>query len=453
MTEALLAILIVLLLVTVVWLAVLVRRPSTSAVLFEERVSGLEKSLERGERGVREEFARSRQEGMEQSRALREEVGTQLKGFNDSVLRQMAEVSHLQNQQMETFAAHLAKLSSSNETKLEALKSAVENRLAQLQQDNARRLEEMRLTVDEKLQGTLERRLGESFKLVSERLELVHKGLGEMQTLALGVGDLKKVLTNVKTRGTWGEVTLGNLLEQVLAPDQFARNVATRPGRTERVEFAIKLPGRGDGESDVVWLPVDAKFPKEDYERLVEAADRADQAALDEAVKQLENRLKEEARTIRELYLEPPHTTDFAILFLPTEGLYAEALRRPGLVDYIQREHRVSLAGPTTLGALLNSLQMGFRTLAIQRRSSEVWNVLGAVKTEFGKFGGVIDKVQKKLNEASSAIDSAATRTRAIERKLRDVQALPAADVEALPLTDNEPPSELPAAPVDSRSA
>lgn len=443
MTETLLAILIVLLLAGVVLLVVWLRRTSGDSPAMGEGLSGLEKNLERIERGLRDEFARSRQEGAELARALREETGSNLKGFNDSVLKQMSDVSHLQNKQMETFAAHLARLSTSNETKLEALKSAVEARLAQLQQDNARRLEEMRLTVDEKLQSTLEKRLGESFKLVSERLEQVHKGLGEMQTLALGVGDLKKVLTNVKTRGTWGEVALGNLLEQILTPEQFARNVATRPGRAERVEFAIKLPGRGETESDVVWLPIDAKFPKEDYERLVEAADRADQPALDEAIKQLENRLKEEAGKIRERYLEPPHTTDFGILFLPTEGLYAEALRRPGLMDFLQREHRVSLAGPTTLAALLNSLQMGFRTLAIQRRSSEVWNVLGAVKTEFGKFGDVIDKVQKKLNEASSVIDSAATRTRAIERKLRDVQALPtASDAPVLPLVQGEAETE-----------
>ncbi len=446
MTETLLAVLIVLLLAGVVLLVFWLRRAAGDSPAMGERLSSLEKNLERIERGLRDEFARSRQEGAELARALREETVANLKGFNDSVLKQMTDVSHLQNQQMETFSAHLAKLSTSNEAKLEALKSAVEGRLAQLQQDNARRLEEMRLTVDEKLQGTLEKRLGESFKLVSDRLEQVHKGLGEMQTLALGVGDLKKVLTNVKTRGTWGEVALGSLLEQILTPEQYARNVATRPGQAERVEFAIKLPGRGEADSDVVWLPIDAKFPKEDYERLVEAADRADQAAQDDAIKQLENRLKEEAGKIRERYLEPPHTTDFGILFLPTEGLYAEALRRPGLMDFLQREHRVSLAGPTTLAALLNSLQMGFRTLAIQRRSSEVWNVLGAVKTEFGKFGDVIDKVQKKLNEASSVIDSAATRTRAIERKLRDVQALPfAGDVPVLPLAEGERETEKPA--------
>lgn len=370
---------------------------------------------------------------------LREAMTAALKGFNDSLLRSMADTTGLQARQLEAFAAQLAKLTETNEKKLAELRAAVEAKLGQIQTDNANKLDEMRRTVDEKLQGTLERRLGESFKLVSERLELVHKGLGEMQSLASGVGDLKKVLTNVKTRGTWGEMQLANLLEQVLTPEQYATNVATKHGSNERVEFALKLPGRDDQDGKEVWLPIDAKFPKEDYERLIDAVERADPVAVEEAGKQLELRIRGEAKDIRDKYLDPPHTTDFAILFLPTEGLYAEALRRTGLADSLQRECRVVIAGPTTLAAVLNALQMGFRTLAIQQRSSEVWAVLGAVKTEFSKFGEVIGKVQKKLQEASNVIDDAARKSRTIERKLRTVQELPADKATAL-LGEPEPP-------------
>jgi DNA recombination protein RmuC len=326
--------------------------------------------------------------------------------------------------------ATLSKMAEQTDKKLEELKVAVERKLTQIQADNSAKLEEMRKTVDEKLQGTLEKRLGESFKLVSDRLEQVHKGLGEMQSLAVGVGDLKKVLTNVKTRGSWGEIQLGNLLDQILTPDQYERNVATRAGSVDRVEFALKLPGRDDGKS--VWLPIDAKFPKEDYERLVEAADRADVEAVEQASRQLEIRIKAEAADIHKKYIDIPNTTDFGILYLPTEGLYAEVLRRSGVADSVQRDFRVVIAGPTTLAALLNSLQMGFRTLAIEKRSSEVWTVLGAVKTEFGKFGGVIEKVQKKLQEASNVIDDAVARKKVMERKLRTVTELPAAETTAI---------------------
>jgi DNA recombination protein RmuC len=319
--------------------------------------------------------------------------------------------------------ATLSKMAEQTDKKLDELKGVVEAKLTQIQADNSAKLEEMRKTVDEKLQGTLEKRLGESFKMVSDRLEQVHKGLGEMQTLAVGVGDLKKVLTNVKTRGTWGEMQLGNLLEQILTPDQYEKNVPTKAGSADRVEFAIKLPGREDGKP--VWLPIDAKFPKEDYERLVEAAERADVEAVEQAAKQLELRIKAEAADIHRKYIDIPNTTDFGILFLPTEGLYAEVLRRTGVADSVQRDFRVVIAGPTTLAALLNSLQMGFRTLAIEKRSSEVWNVLGEVKTEFGKFGGVIEKVQKKLQEASNVIDDAVVRKKAVERKLRTVTESP----------------------------
>ena len=303
------------------------------------------------------------------------------------------------------------------------MRQTVEAKLTALQTDNAAKLELMRQTVDEKLHQTLEQRLGESFKLVSDRLELVQKGLGEMQTLAQGVGDLKRVLTNVKTRGTLGEIQLESLLEQILAPEQYQTNVTVMPGQTERVDFAIRLPG-SDEHDEPIWLPIDAKFPLEDYQRLVEAEANGDLAGVQEAAKWLETRIKTEAKSIRDKYIQPPHTTDFAILFLPLEGLFAEVLRRPGLFETLQRDYRVVLTGPTTITAFLQSLQMGFRTLAIQKRSSEVWKLLGTVKTEFGKFGTVLEKTQKKLQEASHTIDQAATRTRAIERTLRSVEAV-----------------------------
>lgn len=301
----------------------------------------------------------------------------------------------------------------------DSMRGLLDDRLRDVQQDGARQLEQIRATVDEKLQENLDRRFTESFKSVSERLEQVHRGLGEMQTLAAGVGDLKKVLSNVRTRGTWGEVQLGSLLEQVLSPDQFARNVATR-GTNERVEFAIRLPGNS-GETPV-WLPLDAKFPADAYQRLLEAIETGVPEAVEPAAKQLENAIKLQARTIREKYVEPPLTTDFAIMFLPTEGLYSEVVRRPGLAEYLQTEQRIVVAGPMTLAALLNSLQMGFRTLAIQKRSSEVWKVLGEAKTEFARYGQALDKVKKKIEEAAVAIDEAQVRTRAVNRRLRDVE-------------------------------
>jgi DNA recombination protein RmuC len=306
------------------------------------------------------------------------------------------------------------------------LRSTLTERLTEIQADTAKKLEEMRKTVDEKLHATLEQRLGESFKQVSERLEQVHRGLGEMQALASGVGDLKRVLTNVKTRGTWGEVQLGAIIEQVLTPDQYAKNVRTVPGGRDFVEFAIKLPGKDEGAP--VWLPIDAKFPMEDYQRLMDAQDRADVEQVEAAGKAMEVRIKQEAKSIRDKYIEPPHTTDFGILFLPTEGLYAEVLRRPGLADSIQREYRVIVSGPTSFAALLNSLQMGFRTLAIEQRSSEIWVLLGAVKTEFGKFGDVIDATQKKLEDASRHFEKVGQRTRAINKKLKGVEALAVSD-------------------------
>jgi len=348
------------------------------------------------------------------AREAREELRGSLSVFAQNVTTQLASGTGVQNAQFE------------------ALRGAVEQRLDKIQKDNAEKLEQMRKTVDDKLHETLDKRLSDSFKLVSERLEQVHKGLGEMQVLAAGVGDLKKVLSNVKNRGVLGEVQLAALLEQVLAREQYETNVATRPGSRERVEFAIKLPGAG-GEHSVVWLPIDAKFPLEDYERLQQAQDAADPLAVEVAAKALEARIKLEAKSIVEKYVEPPATTDFALLYLPLEGLFAEVLRRPGLLDTLQREFRVTICGPTTLTALLNSLQMGFRTLAIEKRSSEVWMVLSSVKTEFGKFAEVLANTKRQLQSAANSIDQAEVRTRQIERKLRDVEVLPGQEPERLP--------------------
>jgi DNA recombination protein RmuC len=386
----------------------------------QDLLQAVERGQEKLERSVRLEIAENRQEN-----------STTQRQFSDSVLARMSDIASLQTRQLEAFAKQLMTLTQSNDQKLDRLRETVEERLKLLQADNNRQLEQMRVTVDEKLHATLEQRLGESFRLVSERLELVHKGLGEMQTLASGVGDLKRVLTNVKTRGIWGEIHLASLLEQILTVEQYARNVATKKGSNDRVEFAVKLPGR-DKNDDCVWLPIDAKFPQEDYQRLLEAQEQANPAAAEEASRCLEARVKNEAKEIKEKYIDPPNTTDFAIMFLPVEGLYAEVLRRPGLCDGLLRDYRVVVTGPTTLAALLNSLQMGFRTLAVERRSSEVWALLGAVKTEFGRFGEMLEKTQKKLQEASNSIDTAARKSRTIERKLKTVQELPAAEATAL---------------------
>ena len=421
----------------------------------------LGESLHRHERELRAEVQGS-------ASGTRQELAGTLALFQQTLLTQSGDVARTQNEQIDSFRTQLATLqqqitgalqgatqaqahnsqaardaqdaalkrltdalteqlrtmSESNERRLAEVRTAVETRLTALQQGNEAKLEQMRATVDEKLHATLEQRLGESFKQVADRLEQVHKGLGEMQTLARDVGALNRVLTNVKTRGIFGEVQLAGLLEQVFTPEQYATNVATVPGRSERVEFAIRLPGqRADGAP--LWLPIDAKFPREDYERLLDAQERADPMAVEAAAKALELRLRAESRSIRDKYIAPPHTTDFAILFVPTEGLYAEALRRPGLVDAMQREYKVMLAGPTTLLATLTSLQMGFRTLALEKRSAEVWEVLGAVKTEFGKFGEVLKRTRDKLNQAANTISEAETRTRQMGRALKSVEALP----------------------------
>lgn len=435
MTDMLLLAVAGLVLVNIVTVLVVMVRQNAIAKQVEHQLAALGQYGERTERTVRDEIARNREENSTSARQLREEISQSLASLGEMVLSRMADIATLQKNQLDTFAAmqknqletlvaSLGALTSSNEQKLEQMRQTVEAKLVSLQQDNAQKLEQMRATVDEKLHATLEQRLGQSFKIVSERLELVHKGLGEMQVLAAGVGDLKKVLTNIKTRGCWGEVQLGNLLEQMLTPEQYGTNVATKLQSNDRVEFAIRLPGR-DATGQPVWLPIDAKFPQEDYQRLVDAQERGDVQAVEDASAALEIRLRSEARKIREKYVDPPNTTDFAILFLPTEGLFAEVLRRAGLHDAILQEQRVVVTGPTTLAAVLSSLQMGFRTLAIEKRSSEVWSVLGAVKTEFGKFGDVLEKVQKKLQEASNTIDTAATRSRMLERKLRGVQELP----------------------------
>ena len=355
----------------------------------------------------------------------RTEASESVHRFGDSLVQAQTALGQAQAQQIETLRAGL-------ERQVEVLRTTVDDRLRAIQSDNATKLDQMRQTVDEKLQSTLESRLGESFRQVSERLEQVYKGLGEMQVLATGVGDLKRVLANVKTRGTWGEVQLATLLEQVLAPDQYACNVATSETGGERVEFAIRFPGRGGNHDGPMWLPIDSKFPLEDYQVLLDASDRCDAAAVEEAGRRLEARVKLSAKEISSKYLNPPQTTDFAIMFLPNEGLYAEVLRRPGFADYLQREHRIVVAGPTTLWGILTSFQMGFRTLAIERRSTEVWALLGAVKTEFTKFGTVLDGIQRNLHRAATKIDEARRGTRTIQRKLSDVQELPATESAAL---------------------
>jgi DNA recombination protein RmuC len=429
--------------------------PSSEGQRVEAAIVGLERTL-------RGEFSQGRQEGATDSKLLREEVIGNFGALADGVRKAMADLAAGQKLQLDGFAERLAEsraeasanaralreevqqtlrhtgdrlavavgeLSQKSQSEQETLRKAVEGRLDALRSENAQKLEQMRQTVDEKLQGTLEQRLGASFKMVNDSLTRVHESVGEMQALATGVGDLKRILSNVKSRGTWGEVALGNILEEILSADQYARNVEVRPRSNQRVEFAIKLPG--DGET-VLWLPVDAKYPTEDYDRLIEATERGDLEAAEVALRGIETRVRSGAKDICAKYVAPPHSTDFAVMFLPTEGLFAEVVRRPGLVDWLQRECHVMVAGPTTLVTLLTSLRMGFRILAIQQRSSEVWRVLSAVKTEFEKFGGTLDKVHKKLEEAQKVIQDARVRRRAMDHKLRDVEILPEAEASAL---------------------
>jgi len=401
-----------------IWLTYQASRQSGQRQLAElkENLETLNRDQKQLELAVKDEFSRNREEMNKNARENREEASTIQKNFKEEVMKTMTEIAGLQKNQLEIFFHN-------TQDRLEKMSQTVAEQLKSLQADNAQKLEQMRATVDEKLQSTLEKRLGESFKLVSERLEQVHKGLGEMQTLANGVGDLKKVLSNVKTRGVLGELQLARLLEQLLTPEQYAQNVKTKPNSNAFVEFAVKLPGKNNEKT--VWLPIDSKFPTEDYYALLEAYDHTDTAKIEEATKSLMRKIKALAKEIQDKYIDPPHTTDFAIMFLPIEGLYAEVLRHSGLFEELQREYKVVITGPTTLTAVLNSLQMGFRTLAIEKRSSEVWEILGAVKTEFGKFGEVLAKTQKKLQEASNEIENAGRRSRAIERKLKEVQQLP----------------------------
>lgn len=393
----------------------------------------VETFFEKNERGLKEEMLLNRKEIAESEKRLREELANLFKGFSDSIEKRMSEFSNTQNKNSDNFSLKLSELIDKNENKIEKVKEAVEKKLESLQKDNSDKLEAMRLTVDEKLHSTIEKRFGESFKLVSDRLDLVHKGLGEMQNIAIGVGDLKKVLSNVKTRGTWGEAQLENLIAEILTPEQYGKNVKTKKTGKEVVEFAIKLPG-ADEEIKNIWLPIDAKFPLEDYQKLIEAQEKGEVEAVQLLNKALEQRIRSEAKDIRDKYINPPYTTDFGILFLPFESLYAEVLRIPGLFELIRHEYKVIVTGPTTIQAILNSLQMGFRTLSIQKRSSEVWSLLSKVRTEFGNFGLLLEKTQKKLQEASSTIESATTKTRNIQGKLNKVQELPVADTNLVSL-------------------
>ncbi|OOG62818.1 recombinase RmuC [Rhodanobacter sp. B04] len=461
-TETLLIVLVVIVTaVLLLQLASLLRGRGDAGL--SPRLDALKDDNERLQRSLRDEQRAGREELQQGFDRFRGHVGEQLAGMNQqqaeridgfgqrlnlltertdnglqSLAQRLAEDAHRSREEVtlslnrfgEQQQQRLAALTGDNEKRMGEVRATLEAKLGAIQQDNAAKLEQMRATVDEKLQSTLETRLGQSFQLVSERLEAVQRGLGEMQNLAIGVGDLKRVLTNVKRRGILGEVQLGGLLEDLLTNEQYAANVATVPGSSERVEYAIRMPGQSDGEN--VYLPIDSKFPVEDYQRLLEAQDAADADGAAAAGRALEVRVREEAKRIRSKYVAPPHTTDFAVLFLPTEGLYAEVLRRPGLFESLQRDHRVTVAGPTTLSALLNSLQMGFRTLAIAKRSSEVWKLLGAVKNEFGKFGLVLEKAERQLNTVSKSISDAGKKTRTIEKKLRGVESLSAEDTTQL---------------------
>ncbi len=401
--------------------------------LRENDIQKIEKSLiekiilsaESLDESIENEFKRNREETAQNSKLVREEVGNSVKLLGDQLSNRIRDIYDRQKDQLEMVEDKLKNLTKSTEEKFDKLNEQVAAQLTVLQEKNEKKLEEMRSTVDEKLHSTLEKRLGESFKLVSDRLELVHKGLGEMQTLATGVGDLKKVLTNVKDRGTWGEIQLGNLLEQILTKDQYSANIKTKSGSNALVEYAIKLPGKNELKDDVVWLPIDAKFPLEDYQRLIDAREKANLELIAESLKKLERSIKDAAKDISSKYLDPPNTTDFAFMFLPIESLYAEVLSIPGLFDTVQREFKVTIAGPANFIAVLNSLQMGFKTLAIEKRSSEVWKLLSVVKTEFSKFGDILDSTQKKLDLASKSIGDASRKTRTIERKLKHVHELP----------------------------
>ena len=418
-------------LIGVIVLLIMVARKSSANPLLtlQAQLTSLGERLDRNETLLREEMTLNRAEFSRDAGQARRELNRSLvslgKSLGNALGRRIADQSGIQKERLETVTQRLHALNQTSETKLELVRKTLHDQIRALQNDNHRQLEMMRSTVDEKLQTTLETRLGQSFQQVSQRLEQVHQALGEMHHLASGVGDLKNVLTNVKTRGVWGEIRLGHILEEILTPDQYGTNIATKRHSSERVEFAVKMPGIAAADASPVWLPIDAKFPLEDYQRLIDAREAGERARAERHIKALTTRIKTEAKNINQKYLDPPHTIDFGIMFLPVEGLYAEVLQQPGLTDVLQREYRIVIAGPVTLAALLNSLQMGFRSLAIERRSSEVWMLLGQVKAEFSKFSTVLAKTKKKLQEASNTIGQAEVRTRAIERKLSDVEHLP----------------------------
>jgi DNA recombination protein RmuC len=402
---------------------------------------------------LRDEFRMAREESARQARELREEVARMQQVGHETLVQTLTGLGAHQKEQLDAVSKAIREMTEVNRVALDKMNETLARQLRELQQGNERKLDQMRQVVDERLQTALDKRLGESFRLVSERLEAVQRGLGEMKSLADGVGDLKRVLTNVKTRGTWGEIQLGAILEQILTPEQYAANVAVRSDSGERVEFAVRLPGRADSADGTVWLPIDAKFPKEDYERLLDASQAADAEGVRRATEALIRGVRKCADEISAKYVHPPETTDFAILFLPTEGLFAEVLRQPGFHSELQQRYRVLAAGPTTLAAILNSLRMGFRTLAIEKRSSEVWQILGAVKTEFGKFGEVLDRVRKQVAAAGNALDSTASRTRAMERRLRSVEALPAGDTERVLQLATESANDADSPPVPDGSS
>ena len=418
---------------------------AVTAVLVVILLIRANKASDRAGREVRDELRMSREEARSAGRELREEVSGGLKSTNEVLAKTLEGMGKLQQAQLEGMTKQLRELTESNQGALDRIRLTFDARVKELQEGNEKKLDEMRKTVDEKLHDTLEKRLGESFKLVSDRLEAVHKGLGEMQHLATGVGDLKRVLTNVKVRGTWAEVQLGAILEQILTPDQFARNVRVKPDSPESVEFAVRLPGPKDDPGACVWLPIDSKFPQEDYLRLQEAAEKADPGAIQAATDSLARTVRTAAKDIYDKYISPPNTTDFAIMFLATEGLYAEVLRQPAFIEDLQHRYRVVVAGPTTLAAILSSLRLGFQTLAIEQRAVEVWRVLGAIKTEFGKFGDVLDKVKRHIDLAGQTIEKTGARSRAIERKLRSVEKLTepeALEILALPSLGEEDDGE-----------
>ena len=428
MDIALLSLVIILLILNVLIIFLsLSRKKQDNNIELKEKFIQLDTVISKIDPLIRDEFGRSREESGRSLKENREELNQSVKLLSDTLTRTVAELSNAQKGQFELFSNRQEQIRKDSETNLKEIRETVEKKLQTLQEENSKKLEEMRKVVDEKLQETVEKRFNESFKLINERLEQVHKGLGEMQSLASGVGDLKKVLTNVKTRGNLGEIQLGAILEQILSPEQYEQNAAVRENSSERVEYVIKLPGKNNDDRSLL-LPIDSKFPNEDYQRLLEAYENtADAAVRDREIiaKQFENSVKKSAKDIRDKYINPPVTTDFAILFVPTEGLYAEILRRTGLFETLQREYKITVVGPTNLVAFLSSLQMGFKTLAIEKRSSEVWEILGAVKTQFSTFGDILEKTKKKLQQATNVIDLAEVRSRAIERKLRTVQELP----------------------------